>query len=404
MIKIGIIGKTNTGKTTFFNAATLLSAEVSTYPFTTKQPNVGRAYVQTVCVCREMKVEDNPQNSICVDGWRFIPIELIDLPGLIKGAWKGRGLGTQFLSVASQADALLHIVDASGSIDAEGNITRPGMGSPVSDIYDIEEEITLWFSRTIQKSKRKVVKQLRELKQTPDVALAQVLAGLKVKHEHVKEALSMTDLGGKKFDGWSQEDFHHFARDLRVLSKPTIIIANKMDLAPAGENYERLREEFKKAIVIPSCSEAELALKRAEQSGFIKYVPGEEAFKIINPGMLTEEQRWALNYVQQRVLSKWISTGVQFALNLCIFKLLGMSAAYPVEDLKNLADKKGNKLPDVYLLPPNSTVKTLATEIHSELARTLIYAVDARTSVRLPSDYVVRDRYIIHIVSATAKK
>ncbi|HID16663.1 TPA: GTPase, partial [Candidatus Bathyarchaeota archaeon] len=138
MIKIGLIGKTNTGKTTFFNSATLLSAEVSTYPFTTKQPNVGRAYVQTICVCRELKVEDNPQNSFCIDGWRFIPIELIDLPGLIKGSWKGKGLGTRFLSVAAQADALLHVVDASGSVDAEGRLTKPGMGNPVLDVYDIE--------------------------------------------------------------------------------------------------------------------------------------------------------------------------------------------------------------------------------------------------------------------------
>ncbi|WP_455364368.1 GTPase, partial [[Eubacterium] cellulosolvens] len=162
MIRIGLVGKTNTGKTTFFNSATLLSAEVSTYPFTTKQPNIGQASVQTICVCKELNVKDNPQNSSCIDGWRFIPIEIIDLPGLIKGAWRGRGLGTQFLSVASQADALLHIADASGSIDANGNLTRPGMGNPISDIYDIEEEITLWFSRTIQKSKRKVMKQIKQ--------------------------------------------------------------------------------------------------------------------------------------------------------------------------------------------------------------------------------------------------
>ncbi|MEM4246689.1 MAG: GTPase, partial [Candidatus Bathyarchaeia archaeon] len=205
MIKIGLVGKTNAGKTTFFNSATLLSAEVSTYPFTTKQPNIGQAYVQALCVCRELKVKDNPQNSRCVDGWRFIPVELIDLPGLIKGAWRGRGLGTQFLSVASQADALLHIVDASGSIDAQGNLTRPGMGNPIADIYDIEEEITLWFSRAIQKSKRKMIKKLGESGQAPEMAIADALAGLGVRQEHVKQAFASTDLGGKRLEKWSHE-------------------------------------------------------------------------------------------------------------------------------------------------------------------------------------------------------
>ncbi|MFX0121974.1 MAG: redox-regulated ATPase YchF [Candidatus Hodarchaeota archaeon] len=404
MIRIGLVGKTNTGKTTFFNSATLLSAEVSTYPFTTKQPNLGQASVQTICVCKELNVKDNPQNSSCIDGWRFIPIEIIDLPGLIKGAWRGRGLGTQFLSVASQADALLHIADASGSIDANGNLTRPGMGNPISDIYDIEEEITLWFSRTMQKSKRKVMKQIKQSSLPMDLALAEVFAGLKVKHDHVKQALSFSNLTEKKIDKWSQAEFLDFAKNIRKLSKPTIIIANKMDVGSAEENFKRLREEFKDSIVIPVSSEAELALRRAEQKGFIKYIPGEEVFKVISPEKLTETQKRALNYVQQRVLSKWIRTGVQFALNLCAFKLLGMGAVYPVEDVKNLADKKGNILPDVFLMPPDSIIKELASQIHSDLARTILYAIDARTGVRLPIDYVLRDRDIINIVSATPKR
>ena len=158
MIRIGIIGKTNTGKTTFFNAATSSTGEVSTYPFTTKKPSTATGQVQTLCVCRELDVTDKPRNSTCIDGWRFIPIEIIDLPGLIKGAFEGKGLGTQFLNVVSQADALLHVVDASGGIDAEGKITHPGMGNPVIDVYDIEEELILWFKvavdRALQRTKK----------------------------------------------------------------------------------------------------------------------------------------------------------------------------------------------------------------------------------------------------------
>ena len=146
MLTIGIIGKTNTGKTTLFNAVTLLNAKISNFPFTTKKPNIGTAYVCDICVCKELGVKDNPLNSTCIDGWRYVPVKIIDVPGLVKDAWMGRGLGNQFLSVIGQADALIHVVDASGSIDADGKITQPGSGNPVQDAIDVELEIERWIA------------------------------------------------------------------------------------------------------------------------------------------------------------------------------------------------------------------------------------------------------------------
>lgn len=399
MIRIGLIGKTNTGKTTFFNSATLLRAEISTYPFTTKTPNVGTAYVQSVCVHRELGVQDKPRNSACIDGWRFIPIELIDLPGLVKGSWMGKGLGTQFLSVAAQADALLHIVDASGSVDAEGRLTRPGMGNPIVDIYDIEDELTRWFMKIIDKGLRKI-RRRAGADIANDRAIFEELAGLKVRLQQVQQALRETDLETKDLRDWKEDDLRNFARKTRELSKPTIVIANKMDLGPSEQNYRRLSDEFGEAFVIPCSSEAELALRRAEQKGYIKYVPGEETFRVLDAGKLTSEQSRALTYVQHRVFSKWIRTGVQFALNVCVFKLLNMNTVYPVEDQSRLADKRGNVLPDTFLVPYNSTAVDLARQIHTELAETMIYAIDARTGLRLPTDYVLKDRDVIKIVSA----
>ncbi|MDQ3561502.1 MAG: 50S ribosome-binding GTPase, partial [Thermoproteota archaeon] len=156
MIKIGLIGKTNTGKTTFFNSATLMSADISNYPFTTKKPAVGNAHAITHCVHKEFNLRDNPKNSDCIDGWRFIPVELVDLPGLIKGAWEGKGLGNQFLTIAAQSDALLHIVDASGSIDASGKIAEPGTGDPVADVADIEEELVMWYLKLLEANRDKI--------------------------------------------------------------------------------------------------------------------------------------------------------------------------------------------------------------------------------------------------------
>jgi len=119
LLTIGIVGKTNTGKTTLFNAATLLNAKYPIFHSPQRKPNIGTAYVCDICVCKELGVKDNPLNSTCIDGWRYVPVKIVDVPGLVKDAWMGRGLGNQFLSVIGQADALIHVVDASGSIDAE---------------------------------------------------------------------------------------------------------------------------------------------------------------------------------------------------------------------------------------------------------------------------------------------
>ena len=404
MIRIGIVGKTNTGKTTFFNAATGSTAEVSTYPFTTKKPNIAQGQVQTLCICRELNMKDKPKNSTCIDGWRFVPVEILDLPGLIKGAWAGRGLGTQFLNVVAQADALLHLVDASGSIDPEGKITRAGMGNPVIDVYDIEEELILWFKVAIDRALQRIRRRTLRKQEPYDGPLAKELAGIGVKHEHVARALTESDLGEKSPKDWKDEDSRNFSEKLRSISKPTIVIANKMDLAHAERNFEKLREEFKSQLVIPVCSEAELALRRAQEKGFIQYIPGEETFHVLDESRLTKDQSWALAYVQQKVMTKLIRTGVQFALNSCIFKLLGMNAVYPVEDSKNFSDKKRNVLPDVFLVPNGRTAKDLAKEIHTELAAKMLYAIDARNGLRLPTDYVLRDRDVISIITAARKK
>lgn len=402
-VRLGLIGKTNTGKTTFFNAATLASAEVSTYPFTTKQPNYGKSYAITLCVHKEFNVIDNPRNSLCKDGWRFIPIEIIDLPGLIKGAWQGKGLGNQFLAVATQSDALLHIVDASGSIDAAGRITEPGTGDPLADIADIEEELVMWYLKLIEGNRDKIVRGVKGGESLSSV-IARILAGIGVKEHHVSTALKLSNLEGKDFENFSMDDSKRFAWVLRDVSKPTLMVANKIDIPTAAENFKRIREEYKDILVVPASAEAELTLRRAESKGLIRYVPGDERFEVIKHDGLNERQKWALNFIRRDVLGEYMRTGVQHAINVAVFKLLKMNTIYPVADTSKLSDKDGNVLPDVYLLPAGSTVEDLARQIHSELAKGLLHAIDARDGLRLPVDYELKDRDVISIVSATKRK
>jgi hypothetical protein len=399
-IRIGLIGKTNTGKTTFFNSATLSSEEISSYPFTTKSPMIGIAHAITLCVHSEFKIQDNPNNSKCIDGWRYIPIELIDLPGLIKDAWKGKGLGNQFLSIAAQSDAILHVVDASGGIDSTGKITTTGTGDPVSDFADIEEELSMWYQKILEGNREKVSKLIKTGSDILD-ALTDLYRGIGVNKNHVKETLLETNLTETSFDDFDMNDSKKFATYLRKISKPTLIVANKIDVDGADKNFARLRERYNDSIVIPVSGDSEFSLRRAEQKGLIKYIPGSEQFEIIESDKLNEKQIDALNFIKKGIMGEYMRTGVQFAINVAIFKLLKMNSIYPVADEKNFADKKGNVLPDLILLKNGATINDLAKEIHTDLTKGLIYGKDLRYNLRLPIDYQLRDRDVISLVNAT---
>tara|TARA_Y100000782_G_scaffold111898_1_gene140990 strand:+ start:117 stop:1328 length:1212 start_codon:yes stop_codon:yes gene_type:complete len=401
-IKIGLIGKTNTGKTTFFNSATLSSDEMSTYPFTTKKPSISIGHAITLCVHPEFNVQDDPNNSKCSDGWRYIPIELIDLPGLIKDAWKGKGLGNQFLSIAAQSDALLHVLDASASIDSMGRIAEIGSGDPVSDFADIEEELNMWYQKILEGNRDKLQKMIK----TDDdqiTALTELYQGLGVKKIHVKESLRITGLEEKNIENYDMQDSKKFSTQLRKISKPTLIVANKIDVNGADRNFERLRERYNDTIVVPASADSELTLRRAEQKNLIRYSPGSEQFDILNTDDLNQKQKDALDFISKDIMGEYMRTGVQFAINMTVFKLLKMNSIYPVADPENLSDKKGRVLPDLVLLKDGATVVDLAKEVHSDLVKGLLYAKDLRYNLRIPINYQLRDRDVICLISASKK-
>jgi len=402
-IKIGIIGKTNTGKTTFFNSATLSSSEISTYPFTTKKPETSTTNAISLCVHPEFDVTDNPKNSKCIDGWRYIPIELIDLPGLIKDAWQGKGLGNQFLSVAAQSDALLHVVDVSGSVDSSGKITEVGTGDPISDFADIEEELIMWYLKILEGNRDKVSKTIHS-GIDKIVAIADLYRGMGVNNYHVKDSLRAAGIEDKEFDDISFQESKKFAAVLRKISKPTLIVANKIDIDGADKNFARLRERYNDMIVVPASADSELSLRRAEQKNLIQYSPGSEQFDIVKPDDLSQKQKNALDFIKKEIMGEYMRTGVQFAINVTVFKLLKMNAVYPVADEDRLSDKKGNVLPDLILLKDGATVMDLAKEIHSDLTKGLLYAKDIRYNLRLPTTYQLRDRDVVSLVSASTKK
>jgi ribosome-binding ATPase YchF (GTP1/OBG family) len=388
-MQIGICGKTNTGKSTFFSAATLIDAEISNRVFTTIKPNQGVGYVTTPCPCKGLGVKCEPKNSRCVDGVRYIPVKLIDIAGLVPGAHEGRGLGNQFLSDIMEASALIHVVDISGSTDAEGNPTEPGANDPMNDIRFLEEEIDYWILGILKKNWKGLVTKATAGVSKLEELIHNQLSGLGVGVEEVSSALNKVGVGLDSDD----EKMLKFVRVLREHSKPMVIAANKIDVPGA----KRLLEEVKKKVkdTIPCSAESELALRRAAEKGLIRYSPGDKDFEVLKD--IDEKQLQALNFIGKNVLEGFGSTGVQQTLNYAAFNLLNMIVVYPVENENRYSSGKGNVLPDAYLVPKGTTAKELAGRIHTDFLNRFVSAIDARKKQRIAADHELKDGDIVKI-------
>jgi len=399
---VGLVGKANVGKSTFFGAATLKPVEIAGFPFTTIKADMGVAYVRTPCVCQEMGVTDNPQNSACVDGVRLIPVDLIDTPGLIPGAHMGKGLGNQFLDEVRRADALIVVADASGMTDINGQVCDPLAHDPIEDVQMFENEFDLWLTALIRKDWDRISRTAQSVKEHIAKHMEVKLTGLGINRYQITQAVNEAGLNGFNSANWTDEEFNKFIVQLRKTSKPLIVAANKADREGADKNVERIREAG--YLVVPTCAEAELALRRAAEAGLVDYTPGDKDFKINNPDKLNKSQLAALERIREKVFQKYGGTGLQEVLNTAFYSLLDMITVYPVEDAEKLTNHQGHVLPDCFLVPKGTTAKQFAGVIHTELAESFIHAIDARSKRRLGDTYILENNDIIQIVSAKSRR
>jgi len=402
-ILIGVVGKTNVGKSTFFSATTETLVEIGNRPFVTIEPNVGVGYVRKKCVHVELGLQHcDAQNSLCLKGWRFIPVRMMDVAGLVPGAHEGRGLGNRFLDNLRQADVLLLVVDASGSTSPEGVPVKPGAYDPVREVADMIREIDEWMFAIISKDWDKFSKMI-DSGGVIDVpgALAQRLSGLSIRKTHVIAALEETGLGDKKLSTWSRDELREFIVTLRRIAKPIVIVANKVDLPGADDNVRRLQEAYPDYPVIPVSAAAELLLRRLAKKGVVRYLPGDPSYEVVEESLIDERTRRMLGIVDL-VLEKYGSTGVQKAVNTAVLDVLRQISVYPVDDPNKYTDKNGRILPDVLLVPEGTTARELAYMIHTDLGRTFLYAINAKTKQRVGESYKLQDNDVIKIV-ATAR-
>ncbi|VVB71380.1 Ribosome-binding ATPase YchF [uncultured archaeon] len=389
MLSVGLAGKPNSGKSTFFKAATLVDVDIANYPFTTIDANHGVSYVRIPCPCKELGIKDGCGK--CKDGVRFIPIELIDVAGLVPDAHLGKGLGNEFLDALRVAEAVIHVLDASGGTDAEGNPVGLGNHDPVSDVKFLEYEISMWLNGILKRNWEKLMRNYKALGGKPDQVMIDQMAGAGVADSHIRRALSEI----KKDPGaWKEEDIKSFAGLLRANSKPMILAANKMDVAPP-ENVKKLLA-MKDELVIPVSGAAEIALRMAEKAGLIRYMPGDPDFEI--KGQLNKAQTAGLEKIRA-LMKEYGGTGVQQCINRAVFELLDYIVLFPVEDENKYTDRKGVILPDAFLMKRGSTARDLAFRVHSDIGESFLFAIDARTKMRLGEKHELKDGDVIKIVS-----
>jgi len=346
-------------------------------------------------------VSDNPKNSQCIKGFRFIPIKLLDVAGLVPGAHEGKGLGNKFLSELVRADVLLHIIDITGSLDKNGNKVEPGSQDPYEDVIFLENEINLWFKGIIEREDwTKFTKTIKKGKGEIIDALYQRLSGLSVKKEHIEHAIKLSKLTEKHILDWDDEDILLFSKHLREISKPIIIVANKIDKEIGLDLYKQLKSRYDKKII--ACSAlAEYFLRKYNEEGIIEYIPGDSDFKILQKEKLSSNEIETLKKIKLKLLKDFGGTGIQEVLNYAVFTILSQISVYPVSNLNTLADKDGNVLPDVFLIPQGTKLRDFIEEkIHTDLAKHFIYGMEARNKIKLGENYILKDNDVIKIFSA----
>lgn len=393
---IGLIGKPSSGKTTLFNAMCLTDAKMGNYPFTTINPNKGVAFVRVACPCKDLPDNCEPNDGFCLDGVRYVPVDVLDVAGLVPGAADGKGMGNKFLDDLRQANILIHVLDTSGTTDAEGNETKNY--DPSIDIKWLNQEINLWISRLIFNDWDRFSKKLDADRSKLTYLINEKLSGLGSKLSLISAVLREENLSDITPREWTSENKINFVNNFQTKLFPVIIAANKIDRPSSDKILERLTDRFGIDIIGVS-GLCELHLRRAAELNLIDYLPGSSNFKVLIEDSNNKNLKIA-KAIKEKLLDLGKTTGVTELLEKSVFTVLEYIAVYPVEDSNKLIDKNGKLLPDVHLIKKGTNAKDLAGLVHSDLKDGFLHGILVNESnKRVSANYELKHEDILKIVS-----
>ena len=424
-MKIGLVGKPNVGKSTTFAALTETSVEIANYPFTTIDANVGVAWLplKSDCACLELvnKAKKDgrpfesdqlregsvctPRSGSCVGFRRIVPVTLVDVAGLVPGAHSGRGRGNQFLSDLANCDALIQVVDASGTTDLEGNPSGEGACDPIEEHDFLIGELDAWITNILTGSWSRGARRAQAEGQNALVRyIHDQLSGLGATESIVSQTLNTFTSENSNLPvpwSWPEDIVSNLAAKFRQVLFPVYIAANKADLT-SPETWSALQKsvESEGGLIRATSAETELALRRAAKAGAIKYRPGDNCFSICEGSEINDAQRKGLDALQKRI-DTLDGTGVVSLLSDVVFNRLNRIVAYPVQDESKWLDGEGRILPDALLVKQGATAKDLAYAVHTDLGDGFIRATDARTGRVIGADHELSDNDVVKIHAKT---
>jgi ribosome-binding ATPase YchF (GTP1/OBG family) len=398
LMLIGLVGKPSAGKSTFFKAITLADVAIASYPFTTIKPNSGVGHVRVECPDKEFGTQCHPRMGFCRKHMRYVPVQVIDVAGLVPGAHEGKGMGNQFLDDLRQADVLIHIIDVSGSTNEKGEAVQALSYDPANDVRFLEEELDLWYFGLLEKGWERFARSVNQEKPQLNKAVAKQLSGLGVTETMMEVVIEKLTLP-QDIMKWDRPILRNIATELRKMTKPMVIACNKIDVPGAEKKFERLKHEFPHLTMLQCSAESELALREAAKHGMIEYLPGEKEFVVLHQEKLTERQKKGLEFIKANILDTLGATGVQQVMDAAVFEVLRYVAIFP-GGVHKLADSEGRVMPDCFLMPPKTTALDFAFKLHTDFGKNFIRALDVRTKKPVGKEHLLKHRDVIEIVSA----
>ncbi|KAM3441396.1 hypothetical protein MY4824_001520 [Beauveria thailandica] len=373
---IGLVGKPSAGKSSTLNSLTDATSKVGNFPFTTIDPQRAIGYLQIDCACARFKVSDRckPNYGACVAGRRSVPIELLDVAGLVPGAHQGQGLGNKFLDDLRHADALIHVVDASGTVDAEGKETRGY--DPSVDIAWLRSEVVAWILGNLLQKWGSLRRRHVAVKATAAETLQLQFSGYGSTMAIVNRTLDRVALK-EPLEEWSDATIERVVNAFIDEKFPTVIALNKIDHPDADKNIAKIAKMQDPGSIVLCSAVSEIFLRKMAKQKYIKYVEGSEFVDtredLIEQGdpdggglrELDEKNRNRIENLKDMVLYRFGSTGVVQVLSKAA-ELLGLVPVFPVRNVSTFttgANDAKHVFKDCVLVRKGSTVGDVARKV-----------------------------------------